>query len=83
MKVNSAPLLVLQSNNIMIDPREPFRLFLLQHSLHRVADDLVHVNSGEGRSVMSTIRVVGLARTVHRELPLGRGDSNEEVWELE
>ena len=60
VKVYSAPLLVFQSYDIVEDPGEPLRVLLLQYSLHGVADDLVHVDSGEASHIVSTIGIVGL-----------------------
>ena len=77
VKVYSAPLLVFQSDDIVEDPGEPLRVLLLQYRLHSVADDLVHVDSGEACHVVSTVGIVALGRAMHGEFPLRRGDRNE------
>ena len=77
VKVYSAPLLVFQTDDIVENTGEPLRVLLLQYSLHSVADDLVHVDSGEACHVVSTIGIVALGRAMHREFPLRRSDRDE------
>ena len=77
VKVNSAPLLILKSDNIVKNFRKPLRVGLQQHSLHRIADQPIHMYSGEGRDVVPTIGIVALGRAMHREFPLRRGDGDE------
>ena len=77
MEMDGPSLLIFESDNIVEDPGEPLRVLLLQYSLHSVADDLVHVDSGEACHVVPTIGIVALGRSMHREFPLRRGDSDE------
>ena len=77
VKVNSAPLLILKSDDIAKNFRKPLRVLLLQNRLHSMADQLIHMYSGEGRDVVPTIGIVALGRAMHREFPLRRGDRDE------
>ena len=77
VKVYSAPLLVFQSDDIVEDPGEPLRVLLLQHRFHSIADQLIHMYSGEACHVVSTVGIVALGRAMHREFPLRRGDRDE------
>ena len=60
VKVYSTPLLVFQTDDIVENTGEPLRFLLLQYRLHSVADDLVHVDSGEACHVVAAIGIVGL-----------------------
>ena len=77
VKMYSAPLLVFQTDDIVENTGEPLRVLLLQYRLHSVADDLVHVDSGEACHVVPTIGIVALGRAMHTEFPLRRGDRDE------